>query len=69
MKEPGTRGGNGKAEDVHALGDTNYCSEMRTRCLGSFGRWPIPVELHIRFDVRQLEHGDSLSHRTWPSPH
>ena len=45
-------------------GDTHYCSEIRTRCLCSFGRWPIPVELHTRFEVRQLEHGDSLSHRT-----
>lgn len=46
------------------LGDTHYCSEIRTRCLCSFGRWPTPVELHTRFEVRQLEHGDSLSHRT-----
>lgn len=56
-------------EGIYALGDTHYCSEIRTRCLCSLGRWPMPVELHLRFEVRQLEHGESLSHRTWTSTH
>lgn len=61
----GASGSWGQDKGCFALGDTHYCSEIRTRCLCSLGRWPTPVELHTRFEVRQLEHGDSLSHRTY----
>lgn len=38
---------------------------MRTRCRGSFGLWPMPVDVQERLAVRQLEHGQSLSHRIY----
>jgi hypothetical protein len=47
---------------------TYYWEEMRTRWRDSLGRWPAPVEVHVRLAVRQLEHGHSLSQRTWSKP-
>lgn len=38
---------------------------MRTRCRGSFGRWPAPVDVQDLFAVRQFEHGQSLSQRIY----
>lgn len=38
---------------------------MRTRCRGSFGLWPTPVEVHDRLATRQLEQGTSLSQRIY----
>jgi hypothetical protein len=38
---------------------------MRTRCRGSLGLWPTPVDVQDRLAVRQLEHGQSLSHRIY----
>lgn len=46
-----------------AKGSTDYCVDIKTLCLASLGFWPAPVELHWRFAIRQLEHGDSLSQR------
>lgn len=46
-------------------GVTNYWDEMRTRCRGSLGLWPTPVDVQDRLAVRQLEHGQSLSHRIY----
>lgn len=45
--------------------ETDYCVDINTLCLASLGFWPAPVELQIRFAMRQFEHGDSLSHRIW----
>lgn len=47
------------------MGVTNYWDEMRTRCRGSLGLWPTPVDVQERLAVRQLEHGQSLSHRIY----
>lgn len=43
--------------------DAHYWVDIRTRCLGSFGFWPRPEELHALLDVVQLEQGDSLLQR------
>lgn len=42
---------------------TYYWLEIRTRCRGSLGFCPAPVELHIRLAMRQFEQGESLSQR------
>jgi hypothetical protein len=44
---------------------THYWVEISTRWRASLGRWPAPVELHARFAVLQLAHGESLSQRIY----
>lgn len=46
-------------------GRTHYCEEISTRCRGSLGRWPTPVEVQDLLAVRQFEHGQSLSQRIY----
>lgn len=41
----------------------NYWVEISTLWRASLGLCPAPVELHARFAVLQLAHGDSLSQR------
>lgn len=54
------------AKDADGRGLTHYLEEMRMRWRCSLGRCPAPVEVQDRFEMRQLAHGDSLSHRIYP---
>ncbi len=58
-----TLGAAGEGKDPWA--ETDYWWDMRTLCLASFGFCPMPVELHPRWAMRQLEQGDSLSQRIY----